>query len=86
MNLKKRLQALERLAVPPDDDRCEACGYAPGLPVKMTVTFRGDNPVEGPDVCPDCGRRLIIRLSFADRRDVGGPEPAAGAGVRQGAR
>ena len=40
-------------------------------------------PVEGPDVCPDCGRRLIIRLSFADRRDVGGPEPAAGDGERQ---
>ncbi len=40
-------------------------------------------PVEGPDVCPECGRRLIIRLSFADRRDVGGPEPADGAGERQ---
>ncbi len=83
MNLKKRLQALERLSVPPDDGRCEACGYAPGLPVKMKVTFRGDNPVEGPDACPECGRRLIIRLSFADRRDVGGPEPAAGAGEHQ---
>ncbi len=68
MNLKKRLQALERVVVPPDDGRCEACGYAPGLPVKMKVTFRGDNPVEGPDVCPDCGRQLIFRLSFADRR------------------
>ena len=80
MNLKKRLQALERVVPHPDDGRCEACGYAPGLPVKMKVTFRGDNPVEGPDVCPDCGRRLIMRLSFADRRDVGGPEPAPGAG------
>ncbi len=86
MNLKKRLQALERVVIPPDDDRCEACGYAPGLPVKMKVTFRGDNPVEGPDFCPDCGRRLIIRLSFADRRLVGGPEPAGGAGERQGSR
>ncbi len=79
MNLKKRLQALERAVVPPDDDRCEACGYAPGLPVKLKMTFRGDNPVEGPDVCPDCGRRLIIRLSFADRRLIGGSEPADGA-------
>ncbi len=83
MNLKKRLQALERLSVPPDDGRCEACGYAPGLPVKMKVTFRGDEPDKGPDVCPDCGRRLIFRLSFADRRDVGGPEPADGAGECQ---
>ena len=72
--------------VPPDDGRCEACGYAPGLPVKMKVTFRGDNPVEGPDVCPECGRRLIIRLSFADRRLIGGLEPAAGDGESQGAR
>ncbi len=69
-----------------DGDRCEACGYAPGLPVKMKVTFRGDNPVEGPDACPECGRRLIFRLSFADRRLIDGPEPAAGAGERQGAR
>ena len=83
MNLKKRLQALERAVVPPDDGRCEACGYAPGLPVKMKVTFRGDDPVERPDVCPECGRRLIIRLSFADRRDVGGPESVAGDGERQ---
>ncbi len=86
MNLKKRLQLLEQVVLPPDEDRCAACGYAPGLPVKMTVTFRGDDPVERPDVCPECGRRLIIRLSFADRRDVGGPEPADGAGERQGAR
>ncbi len=86
MNLKKRLQALERLAVPPDDGRCEACGYSPGSQVELGVTFRGDEPVKGPDFCPDCGRRLMIRLSFADRRDVGGPEPAAGAGECQGAR
>ena len=86
MNLKKRLQVLERLAVPPDDDRCGSCGYAPGLPVKMKVTFRGDGPDDRPDVCPDCGRRLIMRLSFADRRDVGGPEPAAGDGECRGAR
>ena len=86
MNLKKRLQALERAVVPPDDDRCEACGYAPGSQVELGVTFRGDEPVESPDVCPDCGRRLIIRLSFADRRLVDGPEPAAGAGECQGAQ
>ncbi len=86
MNLKKRLQALERAVVPPDDDRCEVCGYAPGLPVKLKMTFRGDDPVERPDFCPDCGRQLIIRLSFADRRLIGGPEPAAGDGERQGAR
>lgn len=71
--------------VPPDDDRCEACGYAPGSQVKLKVSFSNE-PVEGPDVCPECGRRLIIRLSFSDRRDVGGPELAAGAGERQGAR
>ncbi len=71
MNLKKRLQALERVVLPPDDDLCEACGYAPGLQVELKVSFR-DDPVEGPDACPECGRRLIFRLSFADRRDVGG--------------
>ncbi len=86
MNLKKRLQALERLVVPPDDDRCEACGYAPGSQVELGVTFRGDEPVNGPDFCPDCGRRLIMRLSFADRRDVGGLEPTAGDGESHGAR
>ena len=44
MNLKKRLKALERVVVPPDNGRCEACGYAPGLPVELKVTFCGDDP------------------------------------------
>ncbi len=30
----------------------------------------GDDPDEGPDFCPGCGRPLIIRLSFDNPREV----------------
>ncbi len=74
MNLKRRVQALE-LAVAPSDS-CEACGYYPGAPMELTLSF-GDEPVEGPDVCPGCGRPLILRLSFDNPRD--GRSPLASA-------
>ncbi len=63
MNLKKRLQALERLAVPPDDDRCEACGYDRTAPARLSLSF-AEAPVDGPDACPKCGRQLLIRISI----------------------
>ena len=70
MNLKRRLQALERVVIP-EDDRCGACGYAPGSELELKLSF-GDEPDEGPDFCPGCGRPLIIRLSFDSPRDVTG--------------
>ncbi len=68
VNLNKRVRALERFVAPPDDDRCAACGYAPGVRLKLGVSFGGE-PLEGPDVCPGCGRPLILRLSFDNPRD-----------------
>ncbi len=71
MKTRRRLQALERVVIPPDD-RCGACGYAPGSELELKVSL-GDEPDEGPDACPECGRPLIIRLSFDSPPGVAGP-------------
>ena len=72
MNLHRRLRALEQNVVPPDDYRCEACGYDSGSELELKVSF-ADEPDEGPDACPRCGRPLILRLEFdeAPARRVG---------------
>ena len=69
MNLRKRLQTLERGAVPRDGGRCEDCGFAAGDVVQGKVVF-GDEPLDGPDVCPGCGRPLILRLEFDRPGDI----------------
>ncbi len=69
MNLKRRLRALERV-VAPSSDRCEACGYAPGAQLQFTVSH-ADEESDGPDLCPECGRPLIIRLTFDDPLETG---------------
>ncbi len=68
LNLKRRLQVLERAVVTLGDDRCGACGHVPGSQPKLAVTFE---PVEGPDVCPECGRQLVLRLRFDHPLDRG---------------
>ncbi len=70
MKLTRRLRALEQVVAPPDDDGCEACGYDPGSPIKFVVSFE---PTDGPDVCPSCGRPLILRLKFNNPRGVNEP-------------
>ena len=82
MNLKRRLRALERVVAPPDD-RCEACGYVPGAPVEFEVTF---DELEGPDVCPGCGRPLVLRVQIDSPRAVARPEAADGTGDGESAR
>ncbi len=51
MNLKRRLRALERIVVPSDDHRCEACGCESVSELEFMVAF-ADEPDEGPDVPP----------------------------------
>lgn len=63
MSLKRRVRALERVVGRTDDKRCEACGYDPGVRPEFKVSMH-DEPLDGPEVCPKCGRRLIIRLEF----------------------
>ena len=70
MNLTRRVQALEQAGTP--SDVCEACGYYPGAPVELNLSF-ADEPVEGPDVCSECGRPFILRLTFDDPRGVERP-------------
>ncbi len=65
MNLSRRLRALERIVVPPDDYRCAACGCESVSELEFKVAF-ADEPDEGPDVCRACGRMLIFRLEFDD--------------------
>jgi len=75
MNLKRRLWALEQIVVPPDDDRCEACGYEPGSELKFEVSFSDDEEIDGPDVCPGRGPaadpQAVIRQSAGNRPSVG---------------
>ena len=81
MNLKRRLRVLERFVVTSDelrvlerfvvtsdDNRCGVCGHVPGSRPKLEVTF---DHVDGPDACPECGRPLVLRLSFNGPQDVG---------------
>ena len=63
MNLKRRLRALEQIVVPPDDYRCELCGSDLWSELEFKVSF-ADEPDVGPDVCPQCGRPMILRLEF----------------------
>ena len=41
MNLARRLRALEQIVVPPDDYRCEVCGYERGSELKFEVSLDG---------------------------------------------
>ena len=72
MNLHRRLRALEQNVVPPDDYRCEACGYDAGSELELNVCF-ADEPDEGPDVCRACGRPLILRLEFDNPLEIDPP-------------
>ncbi len=69
MNLRRRLQALEQVVVQRADDRCEACGYGTGAEIEFVVAF-ADEEIDGPDVCPGCGRVLVLTLSFDDRPEI----------------
>ncbi len=69
MNLSRRLRALERVVIPPEDDRCEVCGCEPGSELKFEVSF-GDDASDGPDACPGCGWPLILTLSFNSPPEV----------------
>ncbi len=68
MNLMRRLRALERVVLTADDC-CPACGYAPGSRLNVVMSL-GDEAIEGPDVCPTCGRPLVIRLTFDDAPEI----------------
>ena len=61
MNLTRRVRALERAVNP--DGCCEGCSFEPAAPVKLRLSF-AEAPVDGPDVCPECGRPLLIRISI----------------------
>ena len=63
MNLSRRLRALEQVVVAPDDYGCEACGCDAASELELKVCF-ADEPDVGPDLCPGCGRPLILRLEF----------------------
>jgi predicted nucleic acid-binding Zn-ribbon protein len=63
LNLKGRLRALERTVVRVDEERCHACGGAPGDRIEFTLSF---GEFDGPDKCPGCGRLLVVRLRFDD--------------------
>lgn len=45
------------------------CALACLLRPEFKVSFGGESV--GPDVCPECGRHLILRLSFDEPREVG---------------
>ncbi len=68
LNLKRRLRVLERFVATSDDDRCGVCGHVQGARPELKVTF---DRVDGPDVCLECGRQLVLRLRFDHPLDRG---------------
>ncbi len=67
MSLTRRVRALERAVNP--SNCCEACGYDRTAPAQPKLSF-AEPPVDGPGVCPECDRQLLIRISIT--RDTGG--------------
>lgn len=67
LNLKRRLHALERVGKP--TGCCEACGYAVDAPMHFRLTLAAP-PDDGPDVCPSCGRQLLVRIVIGDAVEV----------------
>ena len=66
MSVDRRLNRLEAAAHAIGVRRpCPACGGAPGASdnyVLMPIDLDEPTPVPGPDSCPSCGRRLVLRL------------------------
>lgn len=59
--LARRLAVVERATAARDVGPCRACGGA--QPGRFVLAFEGDRP-EGPERCPECGRRLVYRMEF----------------------
>jgi len=66
MNLSSRLGRLERAAGHAAALRpCAACGGSAGEPerfVFLPIDLDETPPLPGPESCPRCGRRLLVRL------------------------
>lgn len=60
MRLTRRVRALERAT---GGDRCGTCGHGCREEARLAVCY-GDEPAEGPDVCPECGRPLVLRIVY----------------------
>jgi hypothetical protein len=68
VRLANRIARLERRIVPQREPivMCKGCGQTasgPGPP-RYRMIFDGEGDASIPDVCPDCGRRLVYRLKF----------------------
>lgn len=75
MAVRNRIENLERAIAPESKPQgCSTCGAGmPGEP-DYKVIFEGDEEPSGPEVCPDCGTRLVYSLSFEDLADDAGEQ------------
>ncbi len=66
MRLEHRLRRLESESLARRPRRpCRSCGTAPGEPERFVLApmhLDPRPPLPGPDACPACGRRLVVRL------------------------
>ncbi len=65
MDLWRRLKKIEREQAKHQARRgCSECGAGvPGVEIQYRVAF-SDEPVEGPEHCPKCGRSLRFAITF----------------------
>jgi hypothetical protein len=66
ISLHTRVRRIERVAHDHDTSHpCPACGHTPGTPgmaVQRMALCMGEDC--GPDHCPECGRRIVLHLTF----------------------
>jgi hypothetical protein len=69
LSLRSRVRRIERVAHDHEPGQpCPACGHTPGTPGTPGITTQRmvlctDDDC-GPDHCPECGRRIVLHLTF----------------------
>ena len=75
MGLSHRLRRLEASASALAPRPCPECGATPGEAHRVVlapIDLDEHRPLPGPERCPGCGRRLIVRLGPITLDDAGG--------------
>ena len=65
MSLRHRLERLETRIEGGRGRPCESCGAGYG-PVEYTVEWDEPEQYQGPERCPECGRRLVHIITWHD--------------------
>ena len=76
MRLDRRLSRLELAVGAADRRTCPACGVVHGAHDRFVLApmeLDDSPPRDGPDACPACGRRLVVRMGAITLDDPATP-------------